>query len=109
MQDDRTKWEGIAQVAAVTSEDLHWRKARLSTMQLPSCGTMMVKNFEKASSGAAAQVHAGQLCVVLTCTRPKNFPHVNERLARDLSRVPDFHVARYGTRLRLTGMCYKRT
>lgn len=30
VQDDRTKWEGLAQVAgpagAVTSKDLHWRK-----------------------------------------------------------------------------------
>lgn len=49
--------------------------------------------------------------LVLNCGRPRNFPfpHGNERLARDLSRVPNFHAARYGTRLHLAGMVVKRT
>lgn len=51
-----------------------------------------------------AAVHVVQLCLVVKHCHPRNFPHVNERLARDLSRVPNFHAARYGTRLRLAGM-----
>lgn len=51
-----------------------------------------------------AAVHVVQLCLVVKHCHPINFPHVNERLARDLSRVPNFHAARYGTRLRLAGM-----
>ena len=74
----------------MTSKDLHWRKAHL---QLPSYHVLMVKDFEEACSGAGASVHAVQLCLVLNCTRPRNFPHVNERLARDPSRVPNFHAA----------------
>jgi hypothetical protein len=34
-----------------------------------------------------------QLCLVVKHCHPRNFPHVNERLARDLSRVPNFYAA----------------
>jgi hypothetical protein len=33
-----------------------------------------------------------QLCLMVKHCRPRNFPHVNERLARDLSRVPNFYA-----------------
>jgi hypothetical protein len=117
VQDDRTKWEGLAQVVgpagAMTSEDLHWRKER-------RCNVAAIAQRSRGLLGQKLHIWRGlerscccccAILLVLTCRRPRNFPfpHGSERRARDLSRVPNFHAARYGTRLRLAGMLSKRT
>lgn len=69
---------------------------------MPLCGVLLEGKFEEATA------HAVQLCLVMNCRRPKNFPHVNEGLARDLFRVPNFQAARNKSRLRVAGISPKR-
>lgn len=108
MQDNCAKWEWRAGVRCrVTSRSALKEGAtqwgQQLRLRLPTSSAAR-KAFFKRRLLEGAAVHVVQLCLVVKHCHPINFPHVNERLARDLSRVPNFHAARYGTRLRLAGM-----
>jgi hypothetical protein len=83
VQDDRTKWEGLAQVTepagAVTSEDLHWRKERRCHCR-SDCAALS-RAAERKTSLMACSREELLLLLLLQC----NFAGVELRASEKLS------------------------